>query len=175
MRSQTHISQHHPLSKCHNIIIMQYWSRRGGSIWIPIRMDATVLWLAPLLSRLALAVNTILSVFSRPYTATRWWNLPLKRPLIGSRIPGPCECLPGCTMYLQAGNDNASSRLYRFPWCLQIYIHNPVSCDYIDWWWLLCCIEIGHFLPNSWEPLQACSTGMVVLLCVARCMWSCFA
>lgn len=41
-----HTTTHtHLLSKCHNIIIMQYWFQQEWSIWIPIRMDVTALWL----------------------------------------------------------------------------------------------------------------------------------
>lgn len=79
---QTHIHTHSLSSKCHNIIIMQYWSRWGWSIWIPIRMDATVLWLPHTrccccLGR-SLAVNTPSLVFSRAQMAARRRNLPRK-------------------------------------------------------------------------------------------------
>lgn len=52
---QTHIRKHNLLTKCHNIIIMQYWSRQGWSIWIPIRMRSKAA--APLLSWLLPAVT----------------------------------------------------------------------------------------------------------------------
>lgn len=31
-------------SKCHNFVIMRYWSRRRWAIWIPIRLNVTVHW-----------------------------------------------------------------------------------------------------------------------------------
>lgn len=57
---------------------------------------------APMLSWLVSAVNMLSLVFSRSQIATRCWNLPLKHPVIRTRLPGLALFVSRCTIHLQA-------------------------------------------------------------------------